>query len=66
MPVVNSTAKGQIVIPKKVRERGGIKPGQRIMIKIVDNYSEIHPLKESSPMIRHIGGLKILINAIQR
>lgn len=47
MPMVNSTAKGQIVIPKEIRKELGIKPGQRLAIKVVDDHAEIRPLPEN-------------------
>ena len=52
MSIVNTTAKGQIVIPKDVRKKLGIKPRQRITIKIVDDHAEIRPLPENP--IKHL------------
>ncbi len=46
MPVVKTSAKGQIVIPKAIRERLGITPGRRILLRIVGNHAEIIPLPD--------------------
>ncbi len=46
MPVVKTSAKGQIVIPKAIRERLGITPGKRILLRIVGNHAEITPLPD--------------------
>jgi AbrB family looped-hinge helix DNA binding protein len=46
MPVVKTSAKGQIVIPKAIRERLGITPGRRILLRIVGNHAEITPLPD--------------------
>ena len=44
MPIVKTYAKGQIVIPKEIREVLGIKPGKQLSIKLVDDHAEIRPL----------------------
>jgi AbrB family looped-hinge helix DNA binding protein len=44
MPIVKTYAKGQIVIPKEIREILGIKPGKQVSIKLVDDHVEIRPL----------------------
>ena len=44
MPIVKTYAKGQIVIPKEIREVLGIKPGKQLSIKLVDDHVEIRPL----------------------
>ena len=46
MPVVKTSAKGQIVIPKKIREKLGITPGKRILLRLVDEHAEITPLPD--------------------
>ncbi len=46
MSIVSSTAKGQIVIPKKIREEIGIKPGQKLFLKVVEDHVEVRPLPE--------------------
>ena len=46
MPVVKASSKGQIVIPKEIREKLGIKPGKRILLRLVDEHAEITPLPD--------------------
>lgn len=46
MPTVTTSAKGQIVIPKKEREKIGIKPGLRVVVEAIDDHIEIRPLPE--------------------
>ena len=47
MAIVIASAKGQIVIPKKEREKVGIKPGLRVVVQAVDDHIEIRPLPEN-------------------
>jgi AbrB family looped-hinge helix DNA binding protein len=46
MPVVKASSKGQIVIPKEIREKLGITPGKRILLRVVDEHAEITPLPD--------------------
>jgi AbrB family looped-hinge helix DNA binding protein len=46
MPTVVTSAKCQVVIPKKARERVGIKPGMRVVVEAVADHIEIRPLPE--------------------
>ena len=48
MATVIASAKGQIVIPKKEREKVGIKPGLRVVVQAVGDHIEIRPLPEKS------------------
>jgi AbrB family looped-hinge helix DNA binding protein len=54
MPTVLTSAKGQVVIPKKERDRLGIKPGTRVVVTAVDDHIEIRPLPENP--IEHFHG----------
>ena len=36
--------KGQIILPKKIRDKLGIKPGTVVSVKLVDDHAEIRPL----------------------
>lgn len=47
MPMVTTSAKGQVVIPKKEREKVGIKAGRKVMVKAVEDHIEIRPLPEN-------------------
>ena len=44
---MTTSAKGQVVIPKKVRDKVGINTGSKVIVKAVDGHIEIHPLPEN-------------------
>ncbi|HWR58146.1 MAG TPA: AbrB/MazE/SpoVT family DNA-binding domain-containing protein [Thermodesulfovibrionales bacterium] len=44
--IVTTSAKGQVVIPKKERERAGIKPGAKVLVETVEDHVEIRPLPD--------------------
>jgi AbrB family looped-hinge helix DNA binding protein len=46
MPVVTVSTKGQLVIPKEIREALGIKPKQKVLLKLVKDHAEIEPLPQ--------------------
>lgn len=46
MPTVTVSSKGQIVMPKEVRDALGIKPKQKVFLKVVENHAEIIPLPQ--------------------
>ena len=46
MPIVKTSSKGQIVIPKEIREKLGIIPGEKVLFRIVGKHAEITPLPE--------------------
>ncbi len=46
MATVTVSSKGQIVMPKKIRQALGIKPGQKVYLKVVGDRAEIIPLPE--------------------
>jgi len=51
--VVTST-KNQVVIPKRERDRVGLKPGMRVSVTVVDDHIEIRPLPENP--VEHFHG----------
>lgn len=46
MAIVKTSSKGQIVIPKKIRQMLGIKPGKKVFIQVVDQHVEISPIPD--------------------
>ncbi|MBI5233387.1 MAG: AbrB/MazE/SpoVT family DNA-binding domain-containing protein [Deltaproteobacteria bacterium] len=44
MPTVTVSSKGQIVMPKEVRDALGIEPKQKLFLKVVRGHVEITPL----------------------
>lgn len=57
MTIVTTSAKGQVVIPKKERDKVGIKPGTKVIAKAVEDHIEIRPLPEN-PVESHCGVFK--------
>ncbi len=46
MPIATLSSKGQLVIPKEIRDSLGIKPKQKMLLKIVKGHAVIEPLPE--------------------
>ncbi|ABK18254.1 transcriptional regulator, AbrB family [Syntrophobacter fumaroxidans MPOB] len=46
VPVVKTSSKGQIVIPKELREKLGIGAGRKLLLRLVGNHMEIVPLPD--------------------
>ena len=46
MSIVTTSSKGQVVIPKEERQKLGLKPGSKAMVKAVHDHIEIYPLPE--------------------
>jgi AbrB family looped-hinge helix DNA binding protein len=44
VPAVRTHAKGQIIIPKEIRDQLGIEPGKDVSVKLVGDHVEIRPL----------------------
>ena len=55
MAIVTTSPKGQVVIPKKERERTGILPGRKVMVEAVGDHIEIRPLPENP--VEHFCGI---------
>jgi AbrB family looped-hinge helix DNA binding protein len=54
-PTVVTSAKGQVVIPKKERDKVGIKPGTRVIVTAVRDHIEVRPLPEDP--VTHFRGI---------
>jgi AbrB family looped-hinge helix DNA binding protein len=54
MPTVVTSAKGQVVIPKKERDRVGLRPGMRVSVSAVDDHIEIRLIPEDP--VKHFHG----------
>jgi AbrB family looped-hinge helix DNA binding protein len=46
MKTVTTSAKGQVVIPKEIRDKIGLKPGSRAVVEVVGNHAEISALPD--------------------
>jgi AbrB family looped-hinge helix DNA binding protein len=57
MQTLNILNKGQVVIPANLRERYGIKPGNRIEIRDAGDHLELYPLP-ADPVSAFKGSLK--------
>ena len=55
MAVVKTYAKGQIIIPKELRDALGIRPGKRLSLKLVNDHMEVRPLPDDP--IEHLTGI---------
>ncbi len=55
MPVVTISSKGQLVIPKEIREALGLKSRQKLLLKLVKGHAEIEPLPDDP--IEHLCGI---------
>ncbi len=57
MPIVKTSSKGQIVIPKEIREKLGIGPGKKVLLQLVGEHAEIvalpdDPIKSMRGMLK--------------
>jgi AbrB family looped-hinge helix DNA binding protein len=44
MTIVKASSKGQIVLPKDIRRKLDIHPGQKVVLRLVGDHAEIKPL----------------------
>jgi AbrB family looped-hinge helix DNA binding protein len=55
MPIVTTSSRGQIVIPKDIRKHLQITPGKRLLIKAEGDHAIITPLPENP--VEHFCGI---------
>ncbi len=47
MPIVSTSNRGQIVIPKEVRKRLKLLPGKKLLIKVEGDHAILRPLPDN-------------------
>ena len=57
MTVIKTSGKGQVVIPKEIRDKLGIGPGSRMLIRVVGDHAELFPLPDD-PITALRGAMK--------
>lgn len=55
MSITKLSSKGQITIPKEVRDKLEIEPGDRVLIEVKERLAVISPLRKPSKSMRGIG-----------
>jgi AbrB family looped-hinge helix DNA binding protein len=55
MAIVKTHPKGQIIIPKDIRDALGIEPGKSVSVKLVKDHVEIKPLPDDP--IKYLTGI---------
>lgn len=58
MTVVTVSPKYQVVIPKDVRERLDIRPGQKIQALVIGDHIELVPVREPAELKGFLAGVK--------
>lgn len=55
MGITKISSKGQITIPKDVRDKLKLEPGDRVIVEVVENTAVVKPLTKPSESMRGIG-----------
>lgn len=55
MSITKLSSKGQITIPKEVREKLDLGPGDRVLVEVAGHAAVIRPLEKPSESMRGIG-----------
>lgn len=63
MSITKLSSKGQITIPKEVREKLEIGPGDKVVVEVKESVAFIRPLRKPSEAMKGIGkGVKRKLN----
>jgi AbrB family looped-hinge helix DNA binding protein len=65
MEAVKVSPKFQVVIPRKIRESLGIRPGQRIQVLVYDGRVEFIPLRRMKEMRGFLRGIDTTVERDQ-
>ena len=65
METVKVSPKFQVVIPRKIRESLGIRPGQRIQVLVYDGRVEFIPLRRMKEMRGFLRGIDTTVERDQ-
>ena len=55
MSITKISSKGQITIPKEIRDKLKLRPGDRVLMEATEQTAVIKPLKKPSESMRGIG-----------
>jgi AbrB family looped-hinge helix DNA binding protein len=55
MGITRLSSKGQITIPKEIRDKLGLEPGDKVLMEAMEHAAIIKPLKRPSESMKGIG-----------
>jgi len=55
MSITKLSSKGQITVPKEVRDKLDLEPGDRVLVEVAEHFAVIRPLKKPSESMKGIG-----------
>lgn len=55
MSTTRISSKGQITVPKEVRDSLGLEPGGRVLVEVTGKFAVIRPLRKPSESMKGIG-----------